>query len=122
MVQILLVEDDDIVARVATWRLQKIGYEVCGRATNSADAVQLAMKLHPDLVLMDIKISGTSDGVSTAKVLKKTMNVPIIYLTSHTDDETIARAAETQPAGFIAKPFDDKDLKISIEVALRKKA
>lgn len=122
MVQILLVEDDDIVARVATWRLQKIGYEVCGRATNSADAVQLAMKLHPDLVLMDIKISGTSDGVSTAKVLKKTMNVPIIYLTSHTDDETIARAAETQPAGFIAKPFDDKDLKIAIEVALRKKA
>ncbi|MEN6610293.1 MAG: response regulator [Methanoregulaceae archaeon] len=121
MVQILLVEDDDIVARVATWRLQKIGYEVCGRATNSADAVKLAMEHHPDLVLMDIKISGTSDGISTAKVLKKTLNVPIIYLTSHTDDETIARAAETQPAGFIAKPFDDKDLKIAIEVALRKK-
>lgn len=121
MVRILLVEDDDIVARVADWRLQKIGYEVCGRATNSTDAVRMAEELHPDLVLMDIKISGTTDGVSTAKLLKKTVDVPIIYLTSHTDDETITRAAETEPAGFIAKPFDDKDLKIAIELALKKK-
>jgi CheY-like chemotaxis protein len=121
MTRILLVEDDDIVSRVATWRLEKLGYEVCGRATNSSDAVNMAMQHHPDLVLMDIKIAGPSDGISTAKVLKKTLSVPIIYLTSHTDDETIARAAETQPAGFIAKPFEDKDLKIAIEMALRKK-
>ena len=121
MVKILLVEDDDIVSKVATWRLEKLGYEVCGRATNSSDAVNLAMQHHPDLVLMDIKISGASDGIATAKVLKKTLNVPIVYLTSQTDDDTIARAAETQPAGFIAKPFEDKDLKIAIEVALRKK-
>ncbi|MGA2161715.1 MAG: response regulator [Methanoregula sp.] len=121
MTKILLVEDDDIVARVATWRLEKLGYEVCGRATNSADALKLAGEHHPDLVLMDINIVGPDDGITTAKMLKEVTDARIVYLTSQSDDETIIRAAETQPAGYIAKPFEDKDLKIGIEIALRKK-
>jgi DNA-binding NarL/FixJ family response regulator len=121
MTKILLVEDDDIVARVAAWRLEKLGYEVCGRATNSADALKLAGEHHPDLVLMDIHIAGPDDGITTAKMLKKVTDTRIVYLTSHSDDETIARAADTQPAGYISKPFEDKDLKIGIDMALRKK-
>jgi len=121
MTKILLVEDDDIVARVAIWRLQKIGYEVCGRATNSADALSLAREHHPDLILMDINIEGPHDGIETAKMLKKITDARLVYLTSQTDDETVERAVGTHPAGFIAKPFDTKDLKIAIEIALQKK-
>jgi CheY-like chemotaxis protein len=121
MSKILLVEDDDIVARVARWRLEKLGYEVCGRATNSTDALNMAGMYHPELILMDIKIAGPDDGITTAQMLKKITSAPLIYLTSQSDDEFIARAAETRPAGFISKPFEDKDLRIAIEIALRKK-
>jgi|SRR5208337_1977984 len=121
MTKILLVEDDDIVSRVAIWRLEKLGYEVCGRATNSAAAVNLAKEHHPDLILMDIKIAGPSDGITTAKMLKEVTTAPLVYLTSQSDEETVIRAAETRPAGFISKPFEDKDLRIAIEIALRKK-
>jgi len=121
MTKILLVEDDDIVARVAIWRLEKLGYVVCGRATTSADAVELAIEHHPELILMDIKIAGPTDGITTAVMLKEVTDAPLVYLTSQRDEETVIRAAETQPAGFITKPFEDKDLKIAIEIALRKK-
>jgi CheY-like chemotaxis protein len=121
MTKILLVEDDDIVARVAIWRLEKLGYEVCGRATNCPDALKLAGEHHPDLILMDIKIAGPNDGITTAKLLKEITAAPLVYLTSQSDDDIIARAAETHPAGFISKPFEDKDLRIAIEIALRKK-
>jgi len=121
MTKILLVEDDEIISRVAVWRLQKLGYEVCGTVTNSADAVKMAKEHPPDLILMDIKISGPTDGITTAKMLKTITPAPLVYLTSQSDDEVIRQAAETQPAGFISKPFEDKDLKIAIEIALRKK-
>ena len=96
MTKILLVEDDDIVSRVAIWRLEKLGYEVCGRATNSAAAVNLAREHHPDLILMDIKIAGPSDGITTAKMLKEVTTAPLVYLTSQSDEETVIRAAETR--------------------------
>jgi DNA-binding NarL/FixJ family response regulator len=121
MTKILLVEDDDVVARVAIWRLEKLGYEVCGRAINSAEAVKLATEKNPDLILMDIKLSGDDDGITTAGMVKKVSKAQLIYITSQRDDETVIRAAETQPAGYILKPFEDKDLKIAIEIALRKK-
>ena len=95
MTKILLVEDDDIVSRVAIWRLEKLGYEVCGRATNSAAAVNLAREHHPDLILMDIKIAGPSDGITTAKMLKEVTTAPLVYLTSQSDEETVIRAADT---------------------------
>ncbi len=121
MTKILLVEDDEIVSRVAVWRLQKLGYEVCGTATNSADALKMAREHPPDLILMDIKIAGPTDGITTAKMLKGITAAPLVYLTSQNDDEIILQAAETQPAGWVSKPFEDKDLKIAIEIALRKK-
>ena len=121
MTKILLVEDDDIVARVAIWRLGKLGYEVCGRATNAADALKIAAEQHPDLILMDINIHGPVDGIATAKMLKEVTAAPLVYITSQTDEETIIRAADTRPAGFIAKPFENVDLRIAIEIALRKK-
>ena len=119
-VSILLVEDDDIIARVEDWRLKNLGYTVCGRATTGAEAMELVVNKKPDLVLMDINIKGNIDGIETAKMIKKGFNIPVIYVTSHSDGATLERAKETKPDGFIIKPFDDNDLRVAIELALKK--
>ena len=117
---ILLVEDDDIIARVADWRLKSLGYTVCGRATTSAEAMDLVMNQKPDLVLMDINIKGDTDGIETAKMIKQGFNIPVVFVTSHSDGVTLERAKATNPDGFIIKPFDDNDLRVAIELAMKK--
>ena len=115
---ILLVEDDDIIAKVISWRLEKLGYSLCGRTSSSAETMNLLGRSVPDLILMDINLKGEINGIETAKMIKKRIHIPVIYLTSHSDDETLARAKETYPEGFITKPFNDNDLKVAIELAL----
>ncbi|MFA4824592.1 MAG: response regulator [Methanoregula sp.] len=118
--KILIVEDDDIIAKVADWRLKNLGYTVCGRATYAGEALELVAKHKPDLVLMDINIQGNIDGIETAMMIKKGSNIPIVYVTSHSDGATLERAKATKPDGFIIKPFDDNDLRVAIELALKK--
>ncbi|MDO9325090.1 MAG: response regulator [Methanoregula sp.] len=118
--KILIVEDDDIIARVADWRLKNLGYNVCGRATYAAEALDLVEKHKPDLVLMDINIKGDIDGIETTKMIKKGYNIPVVYVTSHSDGATLERAKESKPDGFILKPFEDNDLRVAIELALTK--
>ena len=118
--KILIVEDDDIIARIEDWRLKNLGYTVCGRATNGAEAMELVVNKKPDVVLMDINIKGDIDGIETARMIKKGFNIPVIYVTSHSDGATLVRAKETKPDGFILKPFEDNDLRIAIEFALSK--
>jgi len=118
--KILIVEDDDIIARVEDWRLKNLGYTVCGRATNGSDAIELVANKKPDVVLMDINIKGEIDGIETARMIKKEFNIPVIYVTSHSDGATLVRAKETKPDGFILKPFEDNDLRIAIQLALKK--
>jgi CheY-like chemotaxis protein len=118
---ILLVEDDDIVAKVADWRLKNLGYEVCGRATAGAEAMELVVKQKPDLVLMDINIRGEIDGIETARMIKKGFSIPVVFLTSHSEGPTLERAKETNPDGFILKPFEDNDLRVAIELAMKKR-
>ena len=116
---ILIVEDDDIIARVTDWRLKNLGYTVCGRASTGEEAMELVVKHKPDLVLMDINIQGEIDGIDTALMIKKGFDIPVIYITSHSDGPTLERAKETQPDGFIIKPFVDNDLRVAIELALK---
>jgi two-component system, response regulator PdtaR len=118
--RILLVEDDDIIAKVTDWRLKNLGYEVCGRAVSASEAMELVVKAMPDLVLMDINIKGDVDGIDTANMIKKGFNIPVVYVTSHSDGPTIERARATKPDGFIVKPFEDNDLRVAIELALKK--
>jgi two-component system, response regulator PdtaR len=118
--KILLVEDDDVIARVAEWRLKNLGYTLCGRATTGAEAMEIVVRNKPDIVLMDINIRGEIDGIETAKMIKKGFNIPVIYVTSHSDGPTLERAKETKPDGFIVKPFEDNDLRVAIELALKK--
>jgi CheY-like chemotaxis protein len=117
--KILIVEDDDIIARVADWRLKKLGYTVCGRATSGEEAMAHVEKYKPDLVLMDINIQGDIDGIETTKRIKKLFNIPVIFVTSHSDGLTIERAKEAKPDGFIIKPFEDDDFRIGIELAIK---
>jgi CheY-like chemotaxis protein len=117
--KILIVEDDDVIARVADWRLKNLGYSVCGRATSGEEAMALIVNAKPDLVLMDINIRGDIDGIETTKLIKKDFTIPVVYLTSHSDGPTLERAKETKPEGFIIKPFEDNDLRVAIELALR---
>ena len=118
--KILLVEDDNVIAKVADWRLKNLGYIVCGRATTGAEAMELVVNAKPDLVLMDINIKGDVDGIETAMMIKKGFNIPVVYVTSHSDGPTLLRAKATSPDGFIVKPFDDNDLRVAIQLALKK--
>jgi CheY-like chemotaxis protein len=115
---ILVVEDDDIIAKVLDWRLKNLGYTVCGRASTGGEALELIRGEKPDLVLMDINIRGETDGIDTAALIKKGLNIPIVYVTSHSDGPTLERAKATKPDGFIIKPFDDDDLRVAIDLAL----
>ena len=118
--RILLVEDDNIIAKVEDWRLKNLGYTVCGRAVTGAEAMELVVKEKPDLVLMDINIRGDVDGIETAKMIKDGFKIPVVYVTSHSDGPTLERAKATHPDGFIVKPFDDNDLRVAIQLALKK--
>jgi two-component system, response regulator PdtaR len=118
--RILIVEDDDVLTRIITWRLTNLGYVVCGRASSSEEAVEIIVKERPDLVLMDINIKGDLDGIETTSLVKKGFGLPVIYLTSHSDGPTLERARATRPNGFVLKPFGDTDLRVAIELALNR--
>lgn len=119
---ILIVEDEAVIALDLKLELQDMGYRVLGPATSGAQALRLAAQEPPDLVLMDIRIQGPLDGVDTAARLGAGGGPPVIFLTSHSDDETVARAARTAPLGFITKPFQPRELRAAIEVGLARTA
>jgi two-component system, response regulator PdtaR len=118
--RILLVEDDDIIAKVTEWRLKNLGYTVCGRASTSAETMEMVVQYKPDLVLMDINIRGETDGIDTALMIRRDFDIPVVYITSHSDGTTLERAKETKPDGFIVKPFEDNDLRVAIGLALKR--
>lgn len=118
--QILLVEDDRVIVKIAEWRLSKLGYDLCGKAETGEEALELVVNRRPDLVLMDINLKGNMDGIECAKKIRKDFNIPVIFVTSHSDGDTLRRAKEIHPDGFIRKPFEDEDLRVAIELALKK--
>lgn len=114
----MIVEDESIVAMDLAMRLQKVGYEVVGLADNSDDALQLFRDENPDLVLMDININGSKDGIETAKMLKKVREVPLIFLTAFSQSEYVNRAKQANPSAYLVKPFNNDSLYTSIEIAI----
>src|SRR5579864_2442011 len=117
---ILIVEDDGIVAIDIKKGLEDGGYEVSGVAVSADDAVLEALSTCPDLVLMDIRIQGSLDGIEAADLLRNRFGVPIIYLTAHGDPETFERAKKTEPMAFLLKPFRQAELVNAIEIGLYK--
>jgi two-component system cell cycle response regulator len=118
--RILVVEDEQIVAFDLLQTLEALGYIVVGTAASSDEACAMAREGHPDLVLMDVRLEGDVDGIQTGALIRKEHQVPIVYLTGNADDATLARALETEPEGYLAKPFDPATLRATIEVALRR--
>ena len=116
--QILIVEDDGIIAMDLESRMKQLGYSVSGIANYAEKATETVEELNPDLVLMDIVLKGEMDGIEAAEIIRSRFDIPVIFLTAHADKERLERAKLTYPFGFILKPFQDRDLKITIEMAL----
>lgn len=117
---ILVVEDEMIVAKDIQNRLIKLGYNVTGIVDNGKEAIRQAKKIRPDLVLMDIKLKGEMDGVEAAKEIYTCFNIPVIYLTANADKTTLERAKTAEPFGYIIKPFKERELNTTIEITLSK--
>ncbi len=120
MTTILVVEDEAIVAEDIRNNLQMAGYTVPPAASSGEDAIKKAGEINPDIILMDIVIKGSMDGIETAKRIRSLVNVPVVYLTAYSDEKTLERAKLTEPFGYIIKPFNKRELNIAIEMAIFK--
>jgi diguanylate cyclase (GGDEF)-like protein/PAS domain S-box-containing protein len=118
--RILVVEDESIVAADIQDRLEALGYEVPATVGWGEKAVELAGSLRPDLVLMDIQLKGRMDGVEAADEIRRRFDIPVVYLTANADHPTVQRAKVTEPFGYVIKPFEERELHTTIEVALYK--
>jgi PAS domain S-box-containing protein len=118
--QILVVEDEALVAKGIQSELRNMGYSVPTTASSGQEAIAKAEENQPDLVLMDVVLKGDLDGVQTAEQIHQRLDIPVIYLTAYQDDQTLGRAKLTQPFGYLLKPYEEQDLRTTIEVALHK--
>jgi PAS domain S-box-containing protein len=116
--KVLIVEDEPIVAMDLKQEVQELGYEVVGVAESADEALVNVQATRPDFALMDIRIVGSLDGIQTARALRHWYQVPSIFLTSYTDDTTLARAARTMPYGYLTKPFKSAELRATLRMAL----
>ena len=118
--KILIVENERIVANDIKQLLEDLGYDVIGISGTSEDALKKVRERNPDLILMDIVLTGEVDGIDTAQQISELYTIPFIYLTAYYDDGILERAALTQPAGYITKPFNSVGLHAAIQMALYK--
>jgi len=118
--RIMIVEDEGITAVSIQDSLEEMGFEVTSAVNSGDEALKKAPEDNPDLVLMDINLGGDMDGIETAARIRSLMDIPVVYLTAHSDDHIFQRAKITDPFGYIIKPFDDRELHIGIEMALYK--
>jgi two-component system cell cycle sensor histidine kinase/response regulator CckA len=119
---ILIVEDEAIVSADIANKLRKLGYEIAGSIGTGEEAIEIARRLRPSLVLMDIRLAGDMDGIAAADAIRRECRVPVVFLTAHADKTTLHRARQVEAFGYILKPFDDRELHTQIEMALYKHA
>jgi signal transduction histidine kinase len=116
--KILVVEDEEIVAFDIENTLKDLDYEVPAVVASKEEAIVFAAALVPDLVLMDIMLQGSMDGIEAAQEIRNRFNIPVVYLTAYADSHTLQRAKLTEPFGYVLKPFEEKELQTTIEIAL----
>jgi PAS domain S-box-containing protein len=117
---VFIVEDELIEAEDIRLTLEKQGYQVTGIARSGESVLDTLKEVHPDLVLMDIHLAGSLDGIDTAEQIRSLYHIPVIFLTAFADETTLARAKITEPYGYVLKPFDERELHSAIEMALYK--
>ena len=118
--RILVVEDNRIVAEDIQQSLEVMGYTIFKTVPSGEAAIEVAKEEKPDLILMDINLKGEMNGTEAAEQIKHQFNIPIIYLTAYSDDDVLEKAKITEPFGYLIKPFDDRELRTTIEIALYK--
>src|SRR5262249_12133850 len=120
--RILIVEDEAILAEELLDRIERMGLTSVGVASSASEALARAGDSAPDLVLMDVRLKGTVDGIDAAAAIRQRHDVPIVLLTAHSDGATIDRAKRTEPVGYLIKPFTAQELNVTIEMALHRHA
>jgi CheY-like chemotaxis protein len=118
--RIFIVEDQRLIAADLDNTLSRLGYLVVGSAASGNEALEMTTALQPDLVLMDIRLQGRMDGIEAAAAIRERLDVPVCYLTAYADEETIDRAKRAAPFGYLVKPFNQRELRAGIEIALYK--
>lgn len=118
--KILIVEDENIVAKDIQNSLKKLGYVVPSIVSTGEKAIEEAQDLRPDLILMDIMLKGDMTGIEAANIIKERFDIPVIFLTAYADENTLNKAKISEPYGYIIKPFKDNDLQTTIEMAMYK--
>jgi PAS domain S-box-containing protein len=118
--KILIVEDDHIIAKGLSHRLKNLGYEVCAIASTGEEAIEKAAERSPDLVLMDIRLEGNMEGTEAAISIRSSLNLPIVFVTAHADKAVLELAKKAEPFGYLVKPYNEKDLRSTLEMALYK--
>lgn len=117
--RILIVEDESIIAMDLAMQLRDLGYQVVGHASSGEQAIDLAQRLRPDLVLMDVQLKGAMDGIDAAQSIRAQFNMPCLFLSAFVNDRgSLTRAALAVPVGYLAKPFFEHELKSALETAL----
>lgn len=119
-INVLVVEDESIVSKDIQHSLTKLGYTVVGAASTGEKALEIAREFQPDIILMDIMLKGEMNGIQVAEIIRKELNIPIIFLTAYADEATLSKAKITEPYGYIIKPFKEIDLHTSIEMGIYK--
>ncbi len=119
-IKILIVEDESIVAKDIQNSLKKLGYSVMGSVSSGEKAIEEIEVDKPDLILMDIMLKGKMTGIEAANIIKERFGIPVIFLTAYADDNTIGKAKIIEPYGYIIKPFKEKELQTTIELAIYK--
>ena len=116
----MIVEDEGITALSIKDSLEEMGYEVSSIVNSGEEAVRKASEDTPGLILMDISLGGKIDGIEAVALIQKQFNIPVVYVTANSDLAIIERTKSTGPFGFIVKPFEDRELRIAVEIALYK--
>ncbi|MDP8220614.1 MAG: ATP-binding protein [Candidatus Stygibacter frigidus] len=120
IVKVLIVEDERIIAESIKLSIEKLNYSVCGIQAWGEKVTSTIEELQPDLILMDIRLRGEMSGVQAAAIIKDKFDLPVVFLTSYSDDKTIQNAKHTYPYGYLVKPFEERELYATIEIALFK--
>jgi len=118
--KVLIVEDERIIALDLKKRLERFGLPSPEIVSNGEEALTAAESLRPDIILMDIMLGGSIDGIDAAKTVKEKLNIPVIFLTAYSNENTLDRAKEAEPYGYILKPFKERELYTTIDIALYK--
>ena len=118
--KILIVEDESIIAEDISDSLISLGYKITGMVYSGEEAIEAAAKFRPDLVLMDVNLQGEIDGITATAEIRSRFRIPVVYLTAYADENTLRRVNATKPFGYIVKPFEEKNLHTTIQLALHR--